>query len=1004
MKTFRASLMALILFHLDAYAAGSAPVAVDVYAATQKSTAEIVQSATVVLEGSDFEFDSLTYTVVSGPSQGSLTDPNNSDATVVTGAIAGQVLTYTPTRGFLGTDTFTYKVSDGTSDSVAKTATVTVFANYRSDALQLGEDIDGESVDDQSGSALALSSDGKTVAIGARQNDANGSNSGHVRVYGYSESAWFQLGQDIDGDAAGSGLGVATALSSDGRTLAIGSGNDANGSNSGRVRVYRYDGSAWVQRGANLDGRAEQGDQFGRSVALSSDGDTIAIGAIGSPNLSYIGHVAIYRYDGSSWIKLGEDLIGEASDNQSGWAVALASDGQKVAIGARNNGGNGTYSGHVRVYGYDGSSWSQLGADIDGENARDFSGSAVALSSDGETVAIGAQNNDGNGVDSGHVRVYDFNGSNWVQRGADIDGESAGDALGCAVALSSDGQTLAVGARKNDGSGVNSGHVRIYDYQDTAWIQRGSDIEGEAAGDLFGCQVALSSDGLKLAVGARMNDGVNGTDSGHVRVFSLSVPEADSNRDTDGDGLTDARERELGTNPYDPDTDFDGISDWEEVVVTRNPLVPDYLVAAGWDNCFQDDAGIHCGFRAEKTATEGAPMLPEDLARSFPARKIDIYHTARRACILSREGDIRCWSRTADDEAVGNGDYTDVGTGGIATCGVTRIGTVECFGDNGWGQLDVPSITNASAVSVGGRTACAIDSGEVVCWGSDIDGANQPPETQNARQIVSAPYHHCALDDNGVQCWGGNIYKMTDVPELSNPTQIAVGRYKSCAMDDTGIVCWGTLYSGSGTSPADLDNVHQIDSDKETIALDDNGVRIWGQFPANPPGIFKDFDLDGLKDLDDPDDDNDGVDDVIEIACGGDPLDASISVDDCRLGEVDTDNDGVYEYCLNLDFFGPPNPLCEASALDNCPEVPNPQQTNTDGDGRGDLCDADDDNDGLTDTEEAELGTDPLKRDTDGDGWSDKEEVNEGADPLQASSQPEISNGLPIWLLYQATQ
>jgi len=479
--------------------------------------------------------------------------------------------------------------------------------------------------------------------------------------------------------------------------------------------------------------------------------------------------------------------------------------------------------------------------------------------------------------------------------------------------------------------------------------------------------------------------------------------EADSDRDTDGDGLTDARERELGTNPYDPDTDFDGISDWEEVVVTRNPLVPDYLVAAGWDNCFQDDAGIHCGFRAEKQANEGAPMLPEDLAPSFPARKIDIYHTARRACILSREGDIRCWSRTADAEAVGNGNYIDVGAGGIATCGVTRIGTVECFGDNGWGQLDVPSITNASAVSVGGRTACAIDSGEVVCWGSDIDGANQPPATQNARQIVSSPYHHCALDDNGVQCWGGgDFYGQTDVPELLNPTQIAVGRYKSCAMDDTGIVCWGTLYFGSGTPPADLDNVHQIDSDKETIALDDNGVRIWGQFPANPSGVFKDFDLDGLKDLDDPDDDNDGVDDVIEIACGGDPLDSEVIVEDCRVDGADSDGDGVAEVCIQIDF-GPPR--CGVLIpIDNCPEVPNPQQVNTDGDTRGDDCDADDDNDGLTDTEEAELGTDPLKRDTDGDGWSDKEEVEEGANPLQASSQPEVSSGLPIWLLYQATQ
>ena len=89
---------------------------------------------------------------------------------------------------------------------------------------------------------------------------------------------------------------------------------------------------------------------------------------------------------------------------------------------------------------------------------------------------------------------------------------------------------------------------------------------------------------------------------------------------------------------------------------------------------------------------------------------------------------------------------------------------------------------------------------------------------------------------------------------------------------------------------------------------------------------------------------------------------------------------------------------------DNCPNIANADQLNSDSDADGNACDADDDNDGLTDTEETELGTDPLKTDTDGDGWSDKEEVDEGTDPLLASSQPELEGGLPIWLLYRATQ
>merc|ERR1719223_1399703 len=95
----------------------------------------------------------------------------------------------------------------------------------------------------------------------------------------------------------------------------------------------------------------------------------------------------------------------------------MTADGKTVAIGAYANDGNGPNSGHVRVYTFDSnSSWMQMGDDIDGEAPYDYSGIAVSLSSDGKTVAIGAWLNDGNGTDSGHVRVYTFDSnSSWMQ-------------------------------------------------------------------------------------------------------------------------------------------------------------------------------------------------------------------------------------------------------------------------------------------------------------------------------------------------------------------------------------------------------------------------------------------------------------------------------------------------------------------------------------------------------------------------------------------------------------
>ena len=108
------------------------------------------------------------------------------------------------------------------------------------------------------------------------------------------------------------------------------------------------------------------------------------------------------------------------------------------------------------------SAQTQLGADIDGEAAGDFSGWSVSLSSDGSTVAIGALNNDGNGNVAGHVRIYEYSSGSWTQLGADIDGEASDDRSGTVVSLSSDGTRVAIGAPFNDGNGNAAGHVRVY--------------------------------------------------------------------------------------------------------------------------------------------------------------------------------------------------------------------------------------------------------------------------------------------------------------------------------------------------------------------------------------------------------------------------------------------------------------------------------------------------------------------------------------------------------------
>jgi len=378
---------------------------------------------------------------------------------------------------------------------------------------QLGDDIDGVSSHDRS-SSVAVSSDGTIVAVGARRNSNNGYRSGHTRIFQYQSQHWTQLGSDINGSHAKDRSGFSVALSNDGKSVAIGSPkNDENGKLSGLVRVYAYNGISWSQVGDNIAG-VEKNDLFGSSLAISLNGLSIAVGAPQRGGKGKEGYVHVYAYFSNSWRKVGCDIIGEAHDDHFGTSVALSSDGRIVAVGAIENDANVHNSGRVRVFRTDGSLWPQLGETIIGEAAGDKLGQSVALSSDGKIIAVGAPHSDVNGKsNSGKVYVYSFGSSAWMQMGNSIGGEADNDKTGTSVDISVDGSIVAIGSPGND-----AGNVRVYKFNGvSSWNQRGDNIVGEKSGDFSGGKVAMSSDGSKVFIGAARNNG-SGKKAGHVRV------------------------------------------------------------------------------------------------------------------------------------------------------------------------------------------------------------------------------------------------------------------------------------------------------------------------------------------------------------------------------------------------------------------------------------------------------------------------------------------------------
>ena len=297
-------------------------------------------------------------------------------------------------------------------------------------------------------------------------------------------------------------------------------------------------------------------------MSLSADGLSVAIGAPGNDgNGGTSGHTRIYRYDemSSQWEQFGSDIGGEAVNDSSGSSVSLSADGRTVAIGAT---GNRNGAGHTRIFQQNDltNKWEQFGSDIDGEAAGDYSGGSVSLSADGLSVAIGAARNDGNGSRSGHTRIYRYNelSLQWEQVGADLDGEDSWDASGESVSLSADGLSIAIGASENEGNGsgsgpfrTNPGHTRIYRFkspltyrilENTTTI---TDVMSIDNADLEGAGLVYSLSGADAALFTISNSGelefVNApdyevpTDVGGDNIYDLVVTV------TDSDGLSDSQ-------------------------------------------------------------------------------------------------------------------------------------------------------------------------------------------------------------------------------------------------------------------------------------------------------------------------------------------------------------------------------------------------------------------------------------------------------------------------------
>ena len=399
---------------------------------------------------------------------------------------------------------------------------------------QLGQNIFGEDESDFSGEIIALNDDGSKIAIAAYRNDDSGNNAGHVRTFELLNNQWVQYGGDIDGEFSGDESGVRVSLNQAGNVLAISSpSSNGGGSFNGSARVFELNSNTWQQKGSTINGK-NQTDQAGYGLAINDDGSIVAIGA--HRYSSDRGMVSIYEFNQGSWSQLGSDILGEGVNDESGWSVSLNSDGKVVAIGSPGNSDGTTRGamGHVRVFEYVSSSWTQKGEDIDGTNTGDEFGFSVSISGDGNSLAIGAPNYDFNLQNVGRVEIYQWDSlDGWIGPWGDvIYGDTTNDRYGYSVQLSSDAKILGVGGIGSNNEGVHEYFEKIFDEGSTRYFEMVSfeKIKGDNTNSdkILDRRANISQDGKILAISYPENS-ESGTNKGKVSVFQIGGIDTETN-------------------------------------------------------------------------------------------------------------------------------------------------------------------------------------------------------------------------------------------------------------------------------------------------------------------------------------------------------------------------------------------------------------------------------------------------------------------------------------------
>jgi len=351
------------------------------------------------------------------------------------------------------------------------------------------------------GRAVSLNNQGNRIVVGDPSSSKNNQFDGRVSIFEQIDDNWHQIGQEIYGGEENAFLGGAVALNGEGNTFIT-----TSNALSGEFRVYELINGEWSEKGSILPTLHDKAVNI--SVSINDAGDCVAVLGTDS-GFPIVYSVLIYSWDSiiNDWVQKGAkyNMQERETGNYTNGTIELSSDGNTIIIGNPifedlENSNSSSPEGRVKVLYWDDGQWKQKGEPFIGADGEKI-GHNVNISSDGNTILMGAPLNDNFGQNAGEIKLYHWVNNSWLQKGNTFTSIDPTWNSHFASSLNANGNIFAFWSHED----IDGGGVQVFCWKNDFWEQIGTDIlkslDGDGPRNNF---ISLNDGGCKVAIGVPM--------------------------------------------------------------------------------------------------------------------------------------------------------------------------------------------------------------------------------------------------------------------------------------------------------------------------------------------------------------------------------------------------------------------------------------------------------------------------------------------------------------------